>query len=335
MMSTNRSDLMPLASDMMPLVLLPLVMGGAYLTIGSGATWFTLTIAGLAMGMIIFTVASGMTIVFGLMDVLNFGQGIFITAGAYLSATVFAALSGYVVSPHLGDNLLVIAVALVAATVGAGLAGFVFERLLVKPVYGDHLMQILVTTGGLIVGEEIIKIIWGVQQVTVTPPPFLSGAFVIGDVAIERYRVFAFLVGALVFVVQYFVFTRTKTGLLIRAGVHDREMVESLGYGVRRLFVATFVAGCALAGLGGVMWGLYQQTLVPQIGSQLGVLVFIVIIIGGLGSTGGALLGAILVGITTNYASFLEPKVALFSNIAIMTAILLWRPNGLYSAGVR
>lgn len=327
-MSISRSDLMPLA-------LLPILMGCAYLAIGNPAAWFTLTIAGVAMGMIIFTIASGMTIVFGLMDVLNFGQGIFITLGAYLSATVFAALSGYVVSPYLSENLLVILVAIVASVAGAGVSGLLFERLLVKPVYGDHLMQILVTTGGLIVGEEIIKIIWGVQQVNVALPPFLSGAIVIADVAIERYRAFAFLVGALVFLGQYLVFTRTKTGLLIRAGVHDCEMVEALGYGVRRLFVATFVSGCALAGLGGVMWGLYQQTLVPQIGSQMNVLVFIVIIIGGLGSTGGALLGAILVGICANYASFIEPKVALFSNIALMTTILLWRPNGLYPASAR
>ncbi|WP_244521615.1 branched-chain amino acid ABC transporter permease [Bradyrhizobium sp. DOA9] len=322
-------------SDLTPLALLPVLMGCAYLAIGNPIAWLTLTIAGVAMGMIIFTIASGMTIVFGLMDVLNFGQGVFITIGAYLSATVFAALSGHLVSPDPGEAGLVILLAIAAAVVGAGLSGLIFERLLVEPVYGDHLMQILVTTGGLIVGEEIIKIIWGVQQVNVTLPPFLSGAVVIADVAIERYRIFAFMVGALVFLSQYLVFTRTKTGLLIRAGVHDREMVEALGYGVRRLFVATFVAGCALAGLGGVMWGLYQQTLVPQIGSQMNVLVFIVIIIGGLGSTGGALLGAILVGVCANYASFIEPKVALFSNIALMTMILLWRPNGLYPASAR
>jgi branched-chain amino acid transport system permease protein len=322
-------------STIAPLLLLPILMLAAYPTIGDATTWFTLTIAGLAMGMIIFTIASGMTVVFGLMDVLNFGQGVFITAGAYLAATVFAALSGYVVSPHIADNLLVLFIAIVAAVIGTGIAGLIFERMLVKPAYGDHLMQILVTTGGLIVGEEIIKIIWGVQQVHVALPPFLTGAFVIADVAIERYRAFAFLVGVFVFALQYFIFTYTKTGLLIRAGVHDREMVEAFGYDVRRLFVTTFMSGCALAGLGGVMWGLYQQTLVPQIGSQMNVLVFIVIIIGGLGSTGGALLGAMLVGITANYASFIEPKIALFSNIIIMTAVLLWRPNGLFPASAR
>ncbi|MEY2780472.1 MAG: High-affinity branched-chain amino acid transport system permease protein LivH, partial [Pseudomonadota bacterium] len=126
------------------------------------------------------------------------------------------------------------------------------------------------------------------------------------------------------------VLNRTKIGLLIRAGVQDREMVESLGYRIRQLFVGVFVAGSALAGLGGVMWGLYQQNVVAQMGSQVNVLIFIVIIIGGLGSTLGALVGAVLVGLMANYTGYLFPKLALFSNIALMVAILLWRPQGVY-----
>ena len=128
---------------------------------------------------------------------------------------------------------------------------------------------------------------------------------------------------------------RTKLGLLVRAGVQDREMVESLGYRIRRLFVGVFVAGSALAGLGGVLWGLYQQSVTPQIGAQVNVLIFIVIIIGGLGSTAGALIGALLVGLMANYTGFLAPKVALFSNIALMAAILLWRPQGVYPVANR
>jgi branched-chain amino acid transport system permease protein len=137
-------------------------------------------------------------------------------------------------------------------------------------------------------------------------------------------------VGAVVFVVLLWVLARTKVGLLIRAGVQDREMVESLGYRIRRLFVGVFAAGSALAGIGGVLWGLYQQTITPQIGAQVNVLIFIVIIIGGLGSTLGCFVGALLVGLMANYTGFLAPKVALFSNIALMVAILLWRPQGLY-----
>ncbi len=134
---------------------------------------------------------------------------------------------------------------------------------------------------------------------------------------------------------MFWVLARTKLGLLIRAGVQDREMVESLGYRIERLFIGVFVAGSALAGLGGVMWGLYQQNVIPQMGAQVNVLIFIVIIIGGLGSTGGCFIGALLVGLLANYTGYLAPKVALFSNIGLMALILLWRPQGLYPVAKR
>ena len=143
------------------------------------------------------------------------------------------------------------------------------------------------------------------------------------------------VVGIAVFTMLAWTLSRTKIGLLIRAGVENGEMVESLGYRIRRLFVGVFVAGSALAGLGGVMWGLYQQNVTPQMGAQVNVLIFIVIIIGGLGSTGGALIGALLVGLMANYTGFLAPKVALFSNIALMVAVLLWRPRGVYPVANR
>jgi branched-chain amino acid transport system permease protein len=166
-------------------------------------------------------------------------------------------------------------------------------------------------------------------------PEGLRGAVIVGDAAIEKFRLLAVLLGGSVFLALAWVLTRTKIGLLIRAGVENSEMVESLGYRIRRLFVAVFVVGSALAGLGGVMWGLYQQTVTPQMGAQVNILIFIVIIIGGLGSTGGALIGALLVGLMANYTGFLAPKVALFSNIALMVAILLWRPRGIYPVANR
>ena len=177
---------------------------------------------------------------------------------------------------------------------------------------------------------ELIKVIWGPRQIPLPLPAALRGAVLLGDSAIEKYRLIAMLVGLAVFALLAWTLSRTKIGLLIRAGVQDREMVESLGYPIGRLFVGVFAAGSALAGLGGVMWGLYQQNVTPQMGAQVNVLIFIVIIIGGLGSTGGALIGALLVGLMANYAGFLAPKVALFSNISLMAAILLWRPQGLY-----
>jgi branched-chain amino acid transport system permease protein len=153
--------------------------------------------------------------------------------------------------------------------------------------------------------------------------------------AVEKFRILATAVGAVVLVLLLFTLNRTKIGLLIRAGVQDREMVESLGYRIRRLFVGVFVAGSALAGLGGALWGLYQQGVTPQIGAHVNVLIFIVIIIGGLGSTMGCFIGALLIGLMANYTGFLAPKVAMFSNIGLMVLILLWRPQGLYPVANR
>ena len=200
-------------------------------------------------------------------------------------------------------------------------------------MYGNHLKQILITVGGAIIGEELIKVIWGPLQVPLPLPAGMRGTLLLGDSAIEKYRLLAVIVGVAVFAALAWTLTRTKIGLLIRAGVQDREMVESLGYRINVLFIGVFVAGSALAGLGGVMWGLYLQNVTPQIGAHVNVLIFIVLIIGGLGSTTGALIGALLVGLLTNYTGFLAPKAALFSNIALMMAILLWRPQGVRGLG--
>ncbi len=321
--------------DGRPLALLAAVAAVGLPLAGSPSTWLTLSAAGLAMGLIVFIIASGLTLVFGLMDVLNFGHGVFIAVGAFIAVSVLSGLNAWSEAPSLLLNLGAVLAAMGAAMVVAGTLGFGFERLIVRPVYGQHLKQILITMGGMIVGEELIKAIWGPQQQALPLPATLRGSFLIGDAAIEKYRVLALVIGLVVFAALLGVLNRTKLGLLIRAGVQDREMVESLGYRIERLFVAVFVAGSALAGLGGVMWGLYQQGVTPQIGAQVNVLIFIVIIIGGLGSTLGCFVGALLVGLVANYAGFALPKLALFSNIALMVAILLWRPRGLYPVTTR
>ena len=321
--------------DYIPLLLVPVLALLALPLVGSGSTWLTLTVAGLAMGMIIFIIASGLTLVFGLMDVLNFGHGVFIALGAFVATSVLGAMGDWTGSSDIWRNLLAVLPAMLVAMAVAGAIGLAFERFIVRPVYGQHLKQILITMGGMIIGEELIKVIWGPQQIPLPLPAGMQGSWLIGEAAVEKYRLVAVIVGLLVFALLAWTLSRTKVGLLIRAGVQDREMVESLGYRIRRLFVGVFVAGSALAGLGGVMWGLYQQTVIPQMGAQVNILIFIVIIIGGLGSTTGALIGALLVGLMANYTGFLVPKVALFSNIALMVAILLWRPQGLYPVANR
>ncbi|MFZ2987240.1 branched-chain amino acid ABC transporter permease [Ideonella sp.] len=334
-MSTVNSTVIPSARfDARPLWLLAAVAGLAFPLIGSGSTWVTLTMAGLAMGLIIFIIASGLTLVFGLMDVLNFGHGVFIATGAFVATSVMGGMADWSASSSVLQNLGAVFLAMLAAMAVAAAVGLAFERFIVRPVYGQHLKQILITMGGMIVGEEMIKMIWGPQQIPLPLPETLRGSFLLGlgadAAAVEKYRVLAVVIGLAVFAAMLYTLNRTKLGLLIRAGVQDREMVESLGYRIKRLFVGVFVAGSGLAGLGGVMWGLYQQSVTPQIGAQVNTLIFIVIIIGGLGSTLGCFVGALLVGLMANYAGFLAPKVALFSNIALMVAVLLWRPQGLY-----
>ncbi len=303
--------------------------------IGSSSTWATLTIAGLAMGMIVFITASGLTLVFGLMDVLNFGHSVFITLGAYATVTVFGALTGSPTASTLAGSLVAVFVAMLASMALGGVVGVGFERMLVRPAYGQHLKQILVTIGGAIIGEELIKVVWGPAQTPLPLPDALRGSLVVGAVAIEKFRLVAVGIGTVVLAALLWTLNRTKLGLLIRAGVQDREMVESLGYRIRRLFVGVFAAGSALAGLGGCLWGLYAQIVSPQLGAQVNVLLFIVIIIGGLGSTLGCLVGALLVGLLTNYVGFLAPKLTMFASIGLMVAVLLWRPQGLYPVAKR
>jgi branched-chain amino acid transport system permease protein len=321
----------PASRDIAPLLLVPVLMLAMLPFVGSFPTWVTLTVAGLAMGMMIFIMSSGLTLVFGLMDVLNFGHGAFVAVGAYAATMVLLPMHGWLEADSLLMNLAVLGLAMLAAMVVTGLLGWAFERIIIMPVYGQHLKQILITMGGMIVAEQLINVIWGADQVPLPLPASLRGAIVLGDAAIEKYRLVAVVVGLLVFAAMFLVLNRTKVGLLIRAGVENREMVEALGYRIRRLFVAVFAAGSALAGLGGVMWGLYKETLSASMGSEIMVMIFVVVIIGGLGSVGGCFIGALLMALVTNYVGFLAPKVALVSNIVVMIAVLMWRPAGLFS----
>jgi branched-chain amino acid transport system permease protein len=315
--------------DLAPLLLVPALMLLTLPLVGELPTWVTLTVAGLAMGMMIFIMASGLTLVFGLMDVLNFGHGAFVAVGAYSATMVLIPMQGWLEADSLLTNLGALGLAVLLAMAVTAVLGWVFERVIIMPVYGQHLKQILITMGGMIVAEQLISVIWGPEQIPLPLPASLRGAIIIGDSAIEKYRLVAVIVGLVVFAAMYLVLNRTKIGLLIRAGVENGEMVEALGYRIRRIFVAVFAAGSALAGLGGVMWGLYKETLTASMGSEIMVMVFITIIIGGLGSVGGCFIGALLMALVANYTGFLAPTVALVSNIVLMIAILMWRPAGL------
>ena len=323
------------ARDWLPLALVPALALAALPFFGDLSAWVTLTVAGLAMGVMIFLMASGLTLVFGLMDVINFGHGVFISLGAYASLLVLGPLAGWARADSLPLNLALLFLCILAGMALTALVGLLFERVIVRPVYGSHLKQILVTMGGLIVAEQLIHAVWGASPIPVPLPESLRGAIVVGDAAVERYRVVALALGLVIYGLMHLGLNRTRIGLLIRAGVENSEMVEALGYRIRRLFVAVFVMGSALAGLGGVMWAFYRQTLTAGMGMDVMVLVFIVIIVGGLGSIGGCFIGALLVALVANYVGFFAPKLALVSNILVMALVLIWRPQGLFPVARR
>jgi branched-chain amino acid transport system permease protein len=312
-----------------PYAVTPLLMIAALPAMGFGP-WLTLTVAGLCMGMMLFLMASGLTLIFGLMNVLNFAHAAFVTTGAYIAASVLWRLTDWTMEPSLALNLAALAVALVVAAVASGALGYVFERLVIRQVYGAPLRQILITVGALAVVEQLIIVVWGPGAIPLPRPAMLRGSVFIGGSAIETYRLVALGVGLLVAAAMHLVLTHTRIGLLVRAGVEDREMVEALGYRVHRLFIGVFIAGTALAGMGGMMWGQYQTLVNSQIGNGMTILVFIILIIGGLGSVGGCFIGAVLVGLMSNYVGFLAPKLALGSNLLLLVPILLWRPRGLF-----
>jgi len=298
-------------------------------------TYLTLTVAGLATGMLVFLVAAGLTLIFGLMDVLNFAHGALFSWGAYAGFSAVVLLDarwGLAVAPGVAANLGLLALALLAAGLAALVLGVVVERLVVRPVYGQHLFQILITLGATIVLEEVLRIAWGPNDHVVPVPVTFQGSWDVADVVVLRFPVVAIVLGTLVYLGMVLVLNRTRVGLIVRAGVENREMTQVMGHDIARYFTGVFAAGAALAGLGGLMWAMFNQSVRPTMGAEQLIFAFVVVIIGGLGSVTGSLVGALLVGLAYNYVAFLVPKAAIGVTMALMVLVLALRPTGLYGA---
>ena len=298
-----------------------------------GKTYMTLTIAGLAMGMLLFLVASGVSIIFGLMDVLNFAHGALFAWGAYVGFTVFGYLMKWVEADSALQNFAAFLLAIVAAMVVVALVGIVLERVIVRRVYGSHLFQILITFGATIVLVELIRVFWGPNDEVMTVPLTFSRSWDIMDIIINRYRVICIVVGLIVYGVIQLILKKTKLGTIVRAGVEDRDMVQAMGHNIFLLFTGVFAAGAALAALGGLAMSIFSLQVYPDMGGTYLLFAFIVVIIGGLGSVTGSLVGALIVGLTYNYVAYLVPWAAAGANIMIMIIILLIRPTGLFPVG--
>jgi len=296
-------------------------------------TYLTLTIAGLAMGMLLFLVASGVSIIFGLMDVLNFAHGALFAWGAYVGFSVFGWLRKWVEADSFVQNLGVFLIAIFAAMVAVAILGVILERAIVRRVYGNHLFQILITFGVTIVLVELIRVFWGPNDEVMTVPLTFRGNWDIFDVIIARYRIICIFIGITVYAVIQLILKKTKIGTIVRAGVENIEMVQAMGHNIFLLFTGVFAVGAALAALGGLSMSIFSLQVYPDMGSTYLLFAFIVVIIGGLGSVTGSLVGALIVGLSYNYVAYLVPWAAAGVNIIIMIVILLIRPTGLFAAG--
>jgi branched-chain amino acid transport system permease protein len=296
-------------------------------------TYLTLTIAGLAMGMLLFLVASGVSIILGLMDVLNFAHGALFAWGAYVGFTTFKLLSKWVEADSVMLNFSVFIIAIFCAMTAVAVLGIIIERLIIRRVYGNHLFQILITFGTTIVLVELIRVFWGPNDDVMSVPFTFRGNWDVFDIIIDRYRIICILIGGVVYGVVQMVLKKTKLGLIVRAGVENREMVQAMGHNIFMLFTGVFAVGAGLAALGGFSMSIFSLQVYPDMGSTYLLFAFIVVIIGGLGSVTGSLVGALIVGLSYNYVAYLVPWAAAGVNIIIMIIILLIRPTGLFAAG--
>lgn len=278
-----------------------------------------LTINGLATGMLIFLLAAGLTLIFGLMDVLNFAHGGLFAWGAYSGLWIYSQTGSFL-----------------AGIIGAVLTGFILgiitERWIIKPVYGNHVQQILITLGLMLVLSEMLKVIWGPNQIMASPPDYLKGSWELGSIIIIKYRAFIILVGLVIFAAVQFVLKRTKIGLVVRAGVMNKEMVQSLGINIQKVFMFVFMMGAGMAALGGVLLGPYSGVIHAGMGMEFAILAFIVVVIGGMGNFKGSVLAAILVGLSGSFMAYYVPDLSLAVNMLLMAIVLIIRPQGLFGA---
>jgi branched-chain amino acid transport system permease protein len=276
-----------------------------------------LTLNGLATGMLIFLLAAGLTLIFGLMDVLNFAHGGLFAWGAYSGLWIYSKTGSFMIG-------------IIGAILTGFLLGIITEKWIIKPVYGNHVQQILITLGLMLVLSEMLKVIWGPNQITASPPDYLKGSWELGGVIIIKYRVFIIFVGFLIFTGVQFLLKKTKIGLVVRAGVMNKEMVQALGINIQRVFMFVFMIGAGMAALGGVLLGPYSGVIHAGMGMEFAILAFIVVVIGGMGNFKGSVLAAILVGLSGSFMAYYVPDLSLAVNMLLMAIVLIIRPQGLF-----
>ncbi len=291
---------------------------------------------GLQFGLMLFLLAAGLTLVFGIMDMINLAHGSLYMGGAYLAAAATQASGSFLAG-------------IAAAVVGMAAIGAILELALLRRLYErDHLSQVLATFALILIANETVRMIWGAQPVMLNVPEALAGPVEFGGFLYPAYRLVIIAVGLAVAAFLYVLVAKTRVGMWVRAGAANREMTEALGIDVRLLFTAIFALGAALCAVAGALLG---PLLAVQIGmgENILILAFVVIVIGGIGSIRGALVGSLLVGIadtlgrallptllrslaSAEVAANLGPALASILIYLLMAAVLFWKPTGLFPA---
>jgi branched-chain amino acid transport system permease protein len=281
-------------------------------------TFLIQTLNGVQYGFLLFLVASGLTLVFGIMGIINLAHGAFYMLGAYLVHWLIGYTDSLLLAIALGLPIMLV-------------VGFLIERFAISFLYDrDHLYQVLLTYGLILIFNELQKILWGSDFYSVPVPAMLSGSVPLTETQVYPiYRLFISVVCMLIAAGLYLLIGRTRLGMMIRAGASNREMAQVLGIDTSRLFAVVFSIGVALAAFSGMV-AAPLSSVFPGMGDQILIISFVVVVIGGIGSVKGAFVGAMIIGLADTFGQVLLPELASVVVYAVMALVLLWRPQGLF-----
>jgi branched-chain amino acid transport system permease protein len=278
--------------------------------------WISQAFNGLSYGALLFLLASGLSLIFGVMRIVNLAHGSYFMLGGYVGLSIVWRTGSYVL-------------ALVGGALALALIGIAMQRVFLSRLPGQTLGQVLMTIGFALIFQDVALLIWGGDPYSIPVPPPLQGVIAVGALRFPRYRIFIVVVAVVVGALLWLALDRTRAGAMIRAAVDDAEMAGGVGIHVPRVSLAVFALGAALAALGGVIGGGFLGVY-PGADFEVLPYAFVVVIVGGLGSLPGAMVGSLLVGLLDNFGKALFPELSYFTLFAPMALILALRPTGLF-----
>ena len=289
---------------------------------------------GLQLGLLLFLLASGLTLIFGIMDFINLSHGSFYMVGAYFCGTIVSITGSFIAGVLIG-------------LIGVFAVGALVERFIVRQLYlKDHLDHVLVTFGLILIFDTLVHLLWGPSGMAIPLPDILNGQVSMGSLELPTYRLVIILAGLLVAAMLYFLVAKTRLGMLIRAGASNRNMVEALGININRLFLVVFALGTAMAGLAGMLIAPITEASIGM-GNDIIIIALVVVIVGGIGSVKGAFYAALIIGMIdtmsrsyldqllqlvmpNTYAETAAPALSAMLVYILMATVLAFRPQGLF-----